>query len=89
MGRSAWEAPDVQEDQKTVYLSTDGSNKGFYKFVASEEIPSYDDPMDLTGTLYAAKVTNEDVAKKVPPAEATLAIEWIELGTASNHEVES
>ena len=89
MGRSAWEAPDAQEDQKTVYLSTDGSNKGFYKFVADEEIPSYDDPMALTGTLYVAEVTNEDAGKGKPPASTELELDWIPLGSASNAEVES
>jgi secreted PhoX family phosphatase len=88
-GRAAWECPDVQADEKTMYLSCDGDNKGFYKFVADEEIPSYDDPMDVEGTLYAAEVTNEKAAKEQPPAEVSLELDWIELGHASNAEVES
>ncbi|RDI72287.1 alkaline phosphatase PhoX [Halopelagius longus] len=86
-GRAAWECPDVQSDEKTVYLSSDGSNKGFYKFVADEPIPSYDDPMDVKGTLYAAKVTNKEAAAKKPPAEAELELEWLAMSRASNAEV--
>jgi secreted PhoX family phosphatase len=89
MGRAAWEAPDPQTDEKTVYLSSDGDNKGFYKFVADDPIPSYEDPMDLSGTLFAANVTNQDAAAMNPPAEVTLELEWIELGSATNSEVES
>jgi secreted PhoX family phosphatase len=88
-GRAAWEAPDFQEDRKTVYLSSDGDNKGFYKFVADEEIPSYDDPMDIEGTLYAAKVTNQEAAAANPPGEVSLEVEWLALSRASNREVAS
>lgn len=88
-GRAAWEAPDFQEDERTVYLSCDGANKGFYKLVTDEPITSYDDPMDISGTLHAAKVTNHDAAANNPPAEVDLRIEWVELGSASNREVES
>lgn len=88
-GRAGWEAPDVQEDRKTIYLSSDGDNKGFYKFIADKEIPSYADPMDVAGTLYAAKVTNQKAAAKQPPAEVNLELDWFELGSASNAEVES
>jgi secreted PhoX family phosphatase len=88
-GRAAWEAPDFQADEQTVYLSSDGANKGFYKLVTDEPITSYDDPMDISGTLHAAKVTNQDAAANNPPAEVNLEIEWMELGSASNAEVES
>jgi secreted PhoX family phosphatase len=88
-GHAAWEAPDFQGDRRTIYLSSDGDSKGFYKFVAENPIPEYDDPMDIGGTLYAAKVTNQDAAAKNPPAEVNLQIEWVELGSASNGDVES
>ncbi|MFC5971939.1 alkaline phosphatase PhoX [Halomarina salina] len=87
MGRAAWECPDFQADGQTVYLSSDGENKGLYKFVADEPIPSYDDPMDVEGTLHAAKVTNQDAAAGKPPAEADLELEWLALSRASNREV--
>jgi len=89
MGRAAFEAPDFQEDEKTVYLTSDGENKGIYRFVADEPFPSYDDPADIAGTLSIAKVTNENAANGRPPAAVDLEIEWVELGHASNREVES
>lgn len=87
MGRAAWECPDVQRDQKTVYLTSDGDDKGFYKFVADRPIPSYEDPMDVAGTLSVAKVTNQEAAANEPPASVDLELDWIELGHASNGEV--
>jgi secreted PhoX family phosphatase len=88
-GRAAFEAPDVQNDEKTVYLSSDGDNKGFYKFIADEPMSEYVDPMDIAGTLYAAKVTNQTAAADKPPAKAPLELDWFELGNATNGEVES
>jgi len=88
MGRAAWEAPDIQSDKKTVYGCSDGDSKGIWKFVADEPIDSYDDPMDVAGTLYAPKVANEDAAKNQPPAEVTLEFEWLAMGHASNREIE-
>ncbi|SFL58814.1 protein of unknown function [Halogranum rubrum] len=87
MGRAAWECPDVQSDRKTVYLTSDGDDKGFYKFVADRPIPSYKEPMDVAGTLSVAKVTNQEAAANEPPAEVNLELDWIELGHASNAEV--
>jgi secreted PhoX family phosphatase len=89
MGRAAWEAPDFQADRRTVYGCSDGDSKGIYKFVAERPIPSYDDPMDVTGTLYAPKVTTDAAAEKNDPADVTLDIEWLPLGTASNGAVAS
>jgi secreted PhoX family phosphatase len=89
MGRAGWEAPDFQSDLRTVYGASDGDNKGIYKFVADGEIPSYDDPMDVSGTLYAPLVTNADAARGRPPGEVDLDLEWIPLGSATNREVES
>ncbi|WP_152040741.1 alkaline phosphatase PhoX [Salinigranum salinum] len=91
MGRASWEAPDFENDLKTVYGCSDGDSKGIYKFVADEEIPSYEDPMEIEGTLYAPKITNDsaNVAEsgtRASPAEINLEIEWIELGHASNAE---
>jgi len=88
MGRGAWEAPDIQNDERTAYLTSDGANKGLYKFVADRPIPSYRDPMDVEGTLYAPLVTNREAARNDPPAETPLELEWLELGHASNREIE-
>jgi secreted PhoX family phosphatase len=89
MGRAAWEAPDVQSDMRTVYQSSDGDSKGVYKFVAERPLPEYDDPMDVAGTLYAPEITSEATAEGALPAQAPLDVEWMELGTATNREVES
>ncbi|MFB6159712.1 MAG: alkaline phosphatase PhoX [Haloferacaceae archaeon] len=89
MGRAAWEAPDVQSDEKTVYGCSDGDSKGIYKFVADEPIPSYGNTDAIAGTLYAPTVTNAEAATEKPPADVNLEIEWLELGHATNGEVES
>ena len=94
MGRAAWESPDIQGDRKTVYGCSDGDSKGIYKFVAEEEIDSYDDTDNIEGTLYAPKITNdaasvEDSGERNSPAQTPLEVEWLELGHATNGEVES
>ncbi len=49
MGRAAWELAYIMPDEKTAYLSDDGTNVGFFMYVA-------DTAKDLgAGTLYAAK----------------------------------
>jgi secreted PhoX family phosphatase len=88
MGRASWESPDIQSDKRTVYGCSDGDSKGIYKFVADEEIDGYCDPMNVAGTLYAPKVTNEEAAKRNSPADVNLEFEWLELGHAVNYEVE-
>ncbi|RKD88111.1 alkaline phosphatase PhoX [Halopiger aswanensis] len=85
-GRAAWECPEVMPDERTVYLASDGGAKGVYKFVAEKPIPEYDDRMDVRGTLYAIKATE---VEEGPVAKTDLEVEWLELGTASNAEVES
>ena len=79
LGRVAHENPVIMPDKKTVYLTDDGSNKGFYKFVA-------DTAGDLSaGTLYAAKVTQDATSNHT---KAGFDIEWIELAHATNAEIE-
>jgi secreted PhoX family phosphatase len=92
MGRAAWEAPDFQGDERTVYGCSDGDSKGIYKFVADEPIPSYDDTDDIAGTLYAPKITNDaanasEAGQRNSPAQTPLEVEWLELGHATNGEV--
>jgi secreted PhoX family phosphatase len=93
MGRASWEAPNIQADERTAYGCSDGDSKGIYKFVADEPIPRYDEPMDVEGTLYAPKITNDaasvaDSGQRHSPADIHLDIEWVELGHASNAEAE-
>ncbi len=71
LGRFSHENAVVMPDRKTVYLSDDGSNVVFFKFVA-------DVAGDLSaGTLYAAQVT-QDIGV-TDPALAGFDITWIEL----------
>lgn len=80
LGRVAHENVVIMPDQKTVYITDDGTNKGFYKFIA-------DTAGDLSaGTLYAAKLT-QDGTKDVE--KAGFDISWIELGSANNTDIES
>jgi secreted PhoX family phosphatase len=89
MGRASWELSEAAADERTVYGTSDGQDKGgFYKFVAEEPIPDYDDPMDVKGTLYAPKRTNPPDGKE-DPRNAVIELEWLPLGTATNREVES
>ena len=71
-GRMALELAYVMPDGKTVYLSDDGTNVGFFMFVA-------DQAGDLSaGTLYAAKWNQTGSANG-----GSAAIEWISLGHAT------
>ena len=73
MGRLSHEVALVMPDSKTVYFGDDGSATVFFKFIA-------DEAGDLSaGTLYAAKVTQQD--------DASLALEWIELGSGNDDEI--
>ncbi|WP_072680028.1 choice-of-anchor I family protein [Arcobacter sp. LA11] len=78
MGRFSHELSYVMPDEKTVYLSDDGTNVGFFMFIA-------DTAKDLsTGTLYAAK-WNQVSEIGVGAGEAN--ITWINLGHATNTEI--
>lgn len=79
LGRFSHENAVVMPDERTVLQSDDGSNVVFFKFVA-------DVAGDLSaGTLYAAKMTQ--AASTTTTAEASFAIEWIELGAASDADI--
>ena len=76
MGRMAIELAYVMPDQKTVYISDDGTNVGLYRFEA-------DTPGDLSaGTLYAA-VYNETGTTDIGAANLT----WVDLGHATGAEI--
>lgn len=77
-GRIALELAYVMPDQKTVYLSDDGTNVGLFMFVA-------DQPGDLSaGTLYAAKWNQIDDANG-----GSANINWLSLGHANQSEIET
>jgi len=74
MGRFSMENAVILPDNKTAYYGDDGTNRVLYKFVAAAE-------GDLSaGTLYAAKVTQDG---------DTLNLEWIELGSSTDAEIEA
>ena len=73
MGRFAHELAYVMPDQKTVYLSDDGTNGALFMFIAKE-------PKDLSeGTLYAAKLTQTSDRNG-----GEFDVSWINLGNAKN-----
>lgn len=76
MGRLAFELSYVMPDEKTVYMTDDGTNVGLYMFVA-------DNAGDLSsGTTYAAK-WNQTSSTGVGAADLT----WVSLGHASNAQI--
>ncbi len=80
MGRFSHENAVVMPDQKTAYLSDDGTGVVFFKFIA-------DNAGDLTsGTLYAAKIT-QDGAAQADSASTALNLSWIELAHGTNEEI--
>ncbi|WP_319381033.1 alkaline phosphatase PhoX [Thiomicrorhabdus sp.] len=80
LGRFSHENSVVMPDNKTVYLSDDGGNTVFFKFVADSE-------GDLSaGTLYAAKVTQDAASSS---SEAGFGVEWIELAHGTEADIEA
>lgn len=78
MGRLAHEMGYVMPDEKTVYLSDDGTNVALFMFKA-------DAAQDLSaGTLYAAKWNQ---VSDTGLGEAVLS--WVDMGHASNTEVKA
>lgn len=78
MGRFSHELAYVMPDNKTVYMSDDGTNVGLFMFVA-------DKAEDLSsGTLYAAKV-----AQNHGQNGGDFSLSWINLGHATDAEVRS
>ncbi|WP_319381035.1 alkaline phosphatase PhoX [Thiomicrorhabdus sp.] len=79
MGRMAHELGYVMPDEKTVYLTDDGTNVGLFMFVA-------DTAKDLSaGTLYAAKWNQ--TADNEKGGEASLT--WISLGHTTNAQIKN
>ena len=82
LGRSTHENAVVMPDERTAYTTSDGTARGFYKFVA-------DDAGDLSaGTLYAAKATQQG-PEGGDPAEVSFGLEWIELAHGDQDDIES
>ncbi|GGD45576.1 hypothetical protein GCM10012288_19890 [Malaciobacter pacificus] len=78
MGRFSHELSYVMPDNKTVYMSDDGTNVGLFMYVS-------DTAKDLSaGTLYAAK-WNQTSEVGIGLGEAD--IQWISLGHATNEQI--
>ena len=78
MGRVAVELAYVMPDNKTVYISDDGTNVGFFMFIA-------DTAGNLgAGTLYAAKWQQSGDLNG-----GSAGLEWISLGRAERGEIEA
>ncbi|MCB9759907.1 MAG: DUF839 domain-containing protein [Alphaproteobacteria bacterium] len=78
MGRLSIELSYVMPDEQTVYITDDGTNVGFFMYIA-------DAPGDLSaGTLYAMKwYQTSDIGAGAAD------LEWISLGHATDAEVEA
>jgi secreted PhoX family phosphatase len=80
MGRIALELAYVMPDDKTSYLTDDGTNVGLFRFVA-------DEAGDLSaGTLWVAQWSQKSATGIAGMGEAKL--NWINLGHATNAQVE-
>jgi secreted PhoX family phosphatase len=78
MGRTAVELAYVMPDNKTAYISDDGTNVGFFLFVA-------DRPEDLSsGTLYAARWEQQHAG-----SGGSALLSWINLGHADNETIQA
>jgi secreted PhoX family phosphatase len=81
MGRFAHELSYVMPDNKTVYQTDDGTNVGFFMYVA-------DTASNLgAGTLYAAKWNQTSAAGSSDLVEA--GISWKKLGHATDAEIKT
>ncbi|SMR83250.1 hypothetical protein SAMN04488030_3164 [Aliiroseovarius halocynthiae] len=81
LGRFSHENAVVMPDHKTVYLSDDGTDVVFFKFVA-------DKADDLSsGTLYAAKMVQQDEANAAPSATTGFDVSWVKLAHGTSDEI--
>lgn len=76
------ELATMMPDGKTIYMSDDGTAKGFWKFVSDTQIDTFQ--ANWEGTLYAAKVTQVSAENG-----GSFDLSWIELGHASDSEIKT
>ncbi len=79
-GKYTPELAKMMPDDKTVYMSDDGTFKGLWKFVSDKRIDSF--VPDWEGTLYAAKLTQTSDQNG-----GAFTMNWIALGHAKDSEV--
>ncbi|MGO2291729.1 MAG: alkaline phosphatase PhoX [Pseudoalteromonas sp.] len=81
IGRYEHENSVVMPDRRTVYSSQDDTGGVMFKFIA-------DQPEDLSaGTLYGAKLTQD--AGLNEPTVTGFDVEWVELATSTNANIET
>ena len=81
-GKYTPELASMMPDGKTIYMSDDGTAKGFWKFVSDTKIDTFQ--ANWEGTLYAAKVTQVSAENG-----GRFDLSWIELGHASDNEIKA
>ncbi len=81
-GKYTPELAVMMPDEKTVYMSDDGTFKGFWKFVSDKKIGNFESEWE--GTLYAAKLT-----QKSDKDGGEFSMSWIKLGHAKDSEVKA
>ena len=81
-GKYTPELAAMMPDNKTIYMSDDGTAKGFWKFVSDSKITEF--KADWEGTLYSAKVVQTSAKNG-----GSFNLFWIELGHAKDSEVKS
>ncbi len=81
-GKYTPELAAMMPDGKTVYMSDDGTAKGFWKFVSDTKITDF--KANWEGTLYAAKVVQTSAQNG-----GAFTLSWIELGHATDSEIKT
>ncbi|TNF43300.1 MAG: DUF839 domain-containing protein [Epsilonproteobacteria bacterium] len=81
-GKYTPELAVMMPDAKTLYMSDDGTAKGFWKFVSDTPIETFQENWE--GTLYAAKVTQRSAENG-----GSFDLLWIALGHASDSEIKA
>lgn len=81
-GKYTPELAAMMPDGKTVYMSDDGTAKGFWKFVSDAKISDF--KSDWEGTLYSAKVSQTSAENG-----GAFNLSWVELGHAKDSEIKT
>jgi secreted PhoX family phosphatase len=81
-GKYTPELAAMMPDGKTVYMSDDGTAKGFWKFVSDKKITDF--TANWEGTLYSAKVSQTSAENG-----GSFDLTWVELGHAKDSEIKT
>jgi len=83
MGRIAWELAYVMPNNKTVYAGDDSTNKGMFRYEATNAGDLSD------GTLYIAKLTQTNTKSNTTEGGGEFNISWISLGRTTDSQIDS